>query len=94
MPLEQLDDTSRSMHFHLRMLVQQRDAYLEDIKELSQAADDLDRANQQLQAQQLKQQQQLAATAGGSPEKQQEKQHMSVELAEMKSRMRKLRQEL
>ena len=29
LPLEQLDAPARSMHFHMRMLVQQRDAYYE-----------------------------------------------------------------
>ena len=118
LPLDHLDAPARSMHFHMRMLVQQRDSYyearvvcklnlsiaplvftldsievLQEIKELSQSGDDLDRANQQLV--QLQQQvQQLQSNAPSSAPDKQEKQHLSVELAETKARLRKLRQEL
>ena len=65
----------------------------QEIKELSQSSDDLDRANQQLMSLQLKLQQLQANSPGSAPDKQ-EKQHLSVELAETKARVRKLRQEL
>ena len=93
-PLEQLDDMARTLHVHLRSALQQRDAGVLRATELSQSCAELERANQMLQLRQ----QQLVATAAGAAGSgaatEQKQQNTALELAEIKSRMRKLRQEL
>ena len=66
---------------------------LQELKELNQSLEDITQRNQQLQSLQAERGVQLQSSPATSPDKQ-EKQQLSVELAELKAKMRKLRQEL
>ncbi|KAM4607747.1 girdin isoform 2-T2 [Polymixia lowei] len=87
MPPEDLDNLSRNLAFHLKRLVDERDTQLETIVELTQERDCV----------------QLSPLApcpiqspGGSPSmrRTESRQHLSVELADAKAKIRRLRQEL
>ncbi|XP_033835082.1 girdin isoform X1 [Periophthalmus magnuspinnatus] len=86
-PPEDLDSLSRNLAFHLKHLVDERDTQLETIVELTQERDCV----------------QLsplgpcpAQSPNGSPSlrRTESRQHLSVELADAKARIRRLRQEL
>ncbi|TNN63721.1 Girdin [Liparis tanakae] len=87
MPPEDLDNLSRNLAFHLKRLVDDRDTQLETIVELTQERDCV----------------QLSPLApyptqspGDSPSmrRTESRQHLSVELADAKAKIRRLRQEL
>uniref|UniRef100_A0A7N8XLH0 Coiled-coil domain containing 88A n=1 Tax=Mastacembelus armatus TaxID=205130 RepID=A0A7N8XLH0_9TELE len=87
MPPEDLDSLSRNLAFHLKHLVDERDIQLETIVELTQERDCM----------------QLSTLApcptqspGDSPSmrRTESRQHLSVELADAKAKIRRLRQEL
>ncbi|XP_056147252.1 girdin isoform X2 [Lampris incognitus] len=87
MPPEDLDNLSRNLAFHLKRLVDERDTQLETIVELTQERDCI----------------QLSPLApcpvqspGDSPSmrRTESRQHLSVELADAKAKIRRLRQEL
>ncbi|XP_037321629.2 girdin isoform X1 [Pungitius pungitius] len=87
MPAEDLDSLSRNLAFHLKRLVDDRDTQLETIVELTQERDCV----------------QLSPLApcptqspGDSPSmrRTESRQHLSVELADAKAKIRRLRQEL
>ncbi|XP_034753547.1 girdin-like isoform X6 [Etheostoma cragini] len=87
MPSEDLDSLSRNLAFHLKRLVDERDTQLEIIVELTQERDCV----------------QLSPLApcptqspGDSPSirRTESRQHLSVELADAKAKIRRLRQEL
>uniref|UniRef100_A0A3B5B622 Girdin-like n=1 Tax=Stegastes partitus TaxID=144197 RepID=A0A3B5B622_9TELE len=87
MPPEDLDGLSRNLAFHLKRLVDERDTQLETIVELTQERDCV----------------QLSPLApcptqspGDSPSmrRTESRQHLSVELADAKAKIRRLRQEL
>uniref|UniRef100_A0A4W6F8F6 Coiled-coil domain containing 88A n=1 Tax=Lates calcarifer TaxID=8187 RepID=A0A4W6F8F6_LATCA len=87
MPPEDLDSLSRNLAFHLKRLVDERDIQLETIVELTQERDCV----------------QLSPLApcptqspGDSPSmrRTESRQHLSVELADAKAKIRRLRQEL
>ncbi|XP_051235370.1 girdin isoform X4 [Dicentrarchus labrax] len=87
MPPEDLDSLSRNLAFHLKQLVDERDTQLETIVELTQERDCV----------------QLSPLApcptqspGDSPSmrRTESRQHLSVELADAKAKIRRLRQEL
>ncbi|KAM8852578.1 girdin isoform 3-T3 [Synchiropus picturatus] len=87
MPPEDLDSLSRNLAFHLKQLVDERDTQLETIVELTQERDCV----------------QLSPLApcpaqspNGSPSmrRTESRQHLSVELADAKAKIRRLRQEL
>ncbi|XP_069395409.1 girdin isoform X4 [Paralichthys olivaceus] len=87
MPPEDLDSLSRNLAFHLKHLVDERDTQLETIVELTQERDCV----------------QLSPLApyptqspGDSPSmrRTESRQHLSVELADAKAKIRRLRQEL
>uniref|UniRef100_A0A3Q1IFW2 Calponin-homology (CH) domain-containing protein n=1 Tax=Anabas testudineus TaxID=64144 RepID=A0A3Q1IFW2_ANATE len=87
MPPEDLDGLSRNLAFHLKRLVDERDTQLEAIVELTQEKDCM----------------QLSPLApcstqspGDSPSmrRTESRQHLSVELADAKAKIRRLRQEL
>ncbi|XP_032397174.1 girdin isoform X2 [Etheostoma spectabile] len=87
MPSEDLDSLSRNLAFHLKRLVDERDTQLETIVELTQERDCV----------------QLSPLApcptqspGDSPSirRTESRQHLSVELADAKAKIRRLRQEL
>ncbi|KAM9366059.1 girdin isoform 2-T2 [Pholidichthys leucotaenia] len=87
MPPEDLDSLSRNLAFHLKRLVDERDMQLETIVELTQERDCV----------------QLSPLApcptqspGDSPSmrRTESRQHLSVELADAKAKIRRLRQEL
>ncbi|XP_073338450.1 girdin-like isoform X2 [Pagrus major] len=87
MPPEDLDGLSRNLAFHLKQLVDERDTQLETIVELTQERDCV----------------QLSPLApcptqspGDSPSmrRTESRQHLSVELADAKAKIRRLRQEL
>ncbi|XP_015238441.1 PREDICTED: girdin isoform X2 [Cyprinodon variegatus] len=87
MPPEDLDSLSRNLAFHLKRLVDERDTQLETIVELTQERDCV-----QLSP--------LAPFATQSPgdspsmRRTESRQHLSVELADAKAKIRRLRQEL
>ncbi|KAM4590758.1 girdin isoform 2-T2 [Odontesthes bonariensis] len=87
MPPEDLDSLSRNLAFHLKRLVDERDTQLETIVELTQERDCV-----QLSP--------LAPCATQSPSdspsmrRTESRQHLSVELADAKAKIRRLRQEL
>ncbi|XP_008426970.1 girdin isoform X3 [Poecilia reticulata] len=87
MPPEDLDSLSRNLAFHLKRLVDERDTQLETIVELTQERDCV-----QLSP--------LAPIATQSPgdspsmRRTESRQHLSVELADAKAKIRRLRQEL
>uniref|UniRef100_A0A8C5GUQ8 HOOK N-terminal domain-containing protein n=1 Tax=Gouania willdenowi TaxID=441366 RepID=A0A8C5GUQ8_GOUWI len=86
-PAEDLDSLSRNLAFHLKRLVDERDTQLETIVELTQERDCI-----QLSP--------LASSVTQSPgdspsmRRTESRQHLSVELADAKARIRRLRQEL
>uniref|UniRef100_A0AAY4B920 Coiled-coil domain containing 88C n=1 Tax=Denticeps clupeoides TaxID=299321 RepID=A0AAY4B920_9TELE len=93
LPVEELDPLSRSMAGHLRKLVDERDERLEMIVELTQERD------------YLQTQQPFGSPGFPSPERQpsgprtsnltkEERQHLGVELADTKAKLRRSRQEL
>ena len=96
---EEMDEVQRNMYSHLRRLVEERDGYVEEIRDLSQALEDLHHNHQELQAVTTAQKTASSsatltppgAPSGGSSTP--EKHHMAVELAEYKAKLRKLRQE-
>ncbi|XP_041866214.1 girdin-like isoform X2 [Melanotaenia boesemani] len=87
MPPEDIDTLSRNLAFHLKRLVDERDTQLETIVELTQERDCV-----QLSP--------LAPCATQSPadspsmRRTESRQHLSVELADAKAKIRRLRQEL
>uniref|UniRef100_M4ARA5 Coiled-coil domain containing 88A n=1 Tax=Xiphophorus maculatus TaxID=8083 RepID=M4ARA5_XIPMA len=87
MPLEDLDSLSRNLAFHLKRLVDERDTQLETIVELTQERDCVQLCP-------------LAPIATQSPgdspsmRRTESRQHLSVELADAKAKIRRLRQEL
>ncbi|KAG7283166.1 hypothetical protein CRUP_000528, partial [Coryphaenoides rupestris] len=87
MPPEDLDSLSRSLAFHLKRLVDERDTQFETIVDLTQERDCV-----QLSP--------LVPCAGPSPgdspsmRRTESRQHLSVELADAKAKIRRLRQEL
>uniref|UniRef100_A0A8C6KK62 Coiled-coil domain containing 88A n=1 Tax=Nothobranchius furzeri TaxID=105023 RepID=A0A8C6KK62_NOTFU len=87
LPSEDLDSLSRNLAFHLKRLVDERDTQLETIVELTQERDCV-----QLSP--------LAPGATHSPgdspsmRRTESRQHLSVELADAKAKIRRLRQEL
>uniref|UniRef100_A0A667ZLN3 Coiled-coil domain containing 88A n=1 Tax=Myripristis murdjan TaxID=586833 RepID=A0A667ZLN3_9TELE len=87
MPPEDLDNLSRNLAFHLKRLVDERDTQLETIVELTQERDCV-----QLSP--------LAPCPAPSPSdspsmrRTESRQHLSVELADAKAKIRRLRQEL
>uniref|UniRef100_A0A673B6I7 HOOK N-terminal domain-containing protein n=1 Tax=Sphaeramia orbicularis TaxID=375764 RepID=A0A673B6I7_9TELE len=87
MPPEDLDGLSRNLAFHLKRLVDERDTQLETIVELTQERDCV-----QLSP--------LAPCPAQSPSdspsmrRTESRQHLSVELADAKAKIRRLRQEL
>ncbi|KAJ8291188.1 hypothetical protein GJAV_G00022410 [Gymnothorax javanicus] len=95
LPAEELDPLSRSMAVHLRRLIDERDECAEAILELTQERD------------YLQSQQPAAQVPSSSPEGllprggtsvpilgKEERQHLAVELADSKARLRRSRQEL
>nr|XP_054606202.1 girdin isoform X3 [Nothobranchius furzeri] len=87
LPSEDLDSLSRNLAFHLKRLVDERDTQLETIVELTQERDCV----------------QLSPLAPGaihspgdspSMRRTESRQHLSVELADAKAKIRRLRQEL
>ncbi|XP_042565738.1 protein Daple [Clupea harengus] len=91
LPMEELDPLSRTMAFHLRKLVDERDDSSELIVELTQERDYL----------QSQQPPNGILGSSSSPERQpaaplskEERQHLAVELADTKAKMRRYRQEL
>ncbi|XP_034093581.1 LOW QUALITY PROTEIN: girdin-like [Gymnodraco acuticeps] len=87
MPPEDLDSLSRNLAFHLKRLVDERDTQLETIVELTQERDCVQLsplASCQTQS------------PGDSPgmRRTESRQHLSVELADAKAKIRRLRQEL
>ncbi|XP_043911229.1 girdin isoform X2 [Protopterus annectens] len=83
---EDLDSLCRNMAFHLKRVVDERDEYCETIVELSQERD----YAQSLPSVQIPQ------SPSGSPSmrRTESRQHLSVELADAKAKIRRLRQEL
>ncbi|XP_076016506.1 girdin isoform X2 [Genypterus blacodes] len=87
MPPDDLDGLSRNLAFHLKRLVDERDTQLETIVELTQERDCV-----QLSP--------MAPCPGQSPSdspsmrRTESRQHLSVELADAKAKIRRLRQEL
>ncbi|XP_064174341.1 girdin-like isoform X2 [Anguilla rostrata] len=83
---EDLDSLSRSMAFHLKRLVDERDEQLETIVELTQERD----------CGQLSAPAPSAQSPNDSPSmhRTESRQHLSVELADAKAKIRRLRQEL
>ncbi|XP_036402198.1 girdin-like isoform X3 [Megalops cyprinoides] len=86
LPPEELDSLSRSMAFHLRRLVDERDEQLETIVELTQERD----------CGQVTPPAPAAQSPCDSPSmhRTESRQHLSVELADAKAKIRRLRQEL
>ncbi|KAG5857353.1 hypothetical protein ANANG_G00018570 [Anguilla anguilla] len=94
LPTEELDPLSRSMALHLRRLIDERDDCVEAILELTQERDYLQ--SQQPAAPQLNSAPERPLVRGGSVPilGKEERQHLSVELADSKARLRRSRQEL
>ncbi|XP_035388848.1 protein Daple isoform X1 [Electrophorus electricus] len=87
MCVEELDSLSRTMAFHLRKLIDERDECSELVLELTQEKD------------YLQSQQSLAPVGFSSPERplqlsKDDRQHLAVELADTKGKLRRSRQEL
>ncbi|XP_063039855.1 protein Daple isoform X2 [Engraulis encrasicolus] len=89
LPVEELDPLSRNMAFHLRKLIDERDDSSELVVELTQERD------------YLQSQQPQNGTPFSSPERQpaaplskEERQHLAVDLADTKAKLRRYRQEL
>ncbi|XP_069000451.1 girdin isoform X1 [Embiotoca jacksoni] len=87
MPPEDLDGLSRNLAFHLKRLVDERDTQLETIVELTQERDCVQLSPLAPYASQ---------SPGDSPSmrRTESRQHLSVELADAKAKIRRLRQEL
>ncbi|XP_041927680.1 protein Daple isoform X1 [Alosa sapidissima] len=90
LPMEELDPLSRTMAFHLRKLIDERDESSELVVELTQERDYLQ-----------SQQPHNGHLGSLSPERQpvgpltkEERQHLAVELADTKAKLRRYRQEL
>ncbi|XP_035269604.1 protein Daple [Anguilla anguilla] len=94
LPAEELDPLSRSMALHLRRLIDERDDCVEAILELTQERDYLQ--SQQPAAPPLNSAPERPLLRGGSVPilGKEERQHLSVELADSKARLRRSRQEL
>ncbi|XP_072545675.1 protein Daple [Salminus brasiliensis] len=90
LPAEELDPLSRTMAFHLRKLIDERDECSELVLELTQERD------------YLQSQQPLSSLSYSSPERpsqltvlsKEDRQHLAVELADTKAKLRRSRQEL
>ncbi|XP_066507725.1 girdin isoform X2 [Hoplias malabaricus] len=85
-PLEDLDSLSRNLAFHLKRLVDERDEHLETIVELTQERDCGQYSPPALSAQ--------SPNDSPSMRRTESRQHLSVELADAKAKIRRLRQEL
>uniref|UniRef100_A0A672GDC6 Coiled-coil domain containing 88A n=1 Tax=Salarias fasciatus TaxID=181472 RepID=A0A672GDC6_SALFA len=87
MPAEDLDGLSRNLAFHLKRLVDERDTQLETIVELTQERDSVQLSPLGPCSSQ---------SPGDSPSmrRTESRQHLSVELADAKAKIRRLRQEL
>ncbi|XP_023863005.1 girdin isoform X6 [Salvelinus sp. IW2-2015] len=86
LPPEDLDSFSRNMAFHLKRLVDERDDQLETIVELTQERDCGQYSPPPLFAQ--------SPNDSPSMRRTESRQHLSVELADAKAKIRRLRQEL
>ncbi|XP_066279306.1 girdin-like isoform X14 [Branchiostoma lanceolatum] len=84
-PPEELDGLSRNMFYHLKRLVNERDDYCEALAEITQERDYYQLAQQEASKQ---------AQSPSAPGQPQDKNHLTVELADTKARLRRLRQEL
>lgn len=81
-PEEEGSEIFKTMRDHLRSLVQERNFYVDETKNLTATVDELYQAQAEYQRQ---------PKAAPSPEKQN---NQAVELAELKAKLRKVRQEL
>ncbi|KAJ8341863.1 hypothetical protein SKAU_G00341540 [Synaphobranchus kaupii] len=90
LPAEELDPLSRSMAVHLRRLIDERDDCAEVVLELTQERDYL----QSQQAPGLPQNSSPARGGSVAILSKEERQHLAVELADSKARLRRSRQEL
>ncbi|XP_045068953.1 girdin isoform X4 [Coregonus clupeaformis] len=86
LPPEDLDSFSRNMAFHLKRLLDERDDQLETIVELTQERDCGQYSPQPFCAQ--------SPNDSPSMRRTESRQHLSVELADAKAKIRRLRQEL
>ncbi|XP_019643867.1 PREDICTED: girdin-like isoform X4 [Branchiostoma belcheri] len=84
-PPEELDGLSRNMFYHLKRLVNERDDYCEALAEITQERDYYQLAQQEASKQ---------AQSPVTPGQPQDKNHLTVELADTKAKLRRLRQEL
>ncbi|CAD5112971.1 DgyrCDS2176 [Dimorphilus gyrociliatus] len=82
LPDDEGSELSRTMRDHLRSLVQERDFYVDEMKNLTTTVDELCQAQVEIQRQ---------PKAAPSPERQNSQ---ALELAENKAKLRKVRQEL
>ncbi|XP_074501556.1 girdin isoform X1 [Sebastes fasciatus] len=87
MPPEDLDGLSRNLAFHLKRLVDERDTQLETIVELTQERDCVQLSPQAPWPTQ-------SPSDSPSMRRTESRQHLSVELADAKAKIRRLRQEL
>ncbi|XP_041070874.1 protein Daple [Carcharodon carcharias] len=92
MPAEDLETLSRSMVFHLKRLLEDRDEYSEVIVELTQERDYL-QTQQQLPSSVKSSSSEYSTSPNGKLSKE-EKQHLAVDLADTKAKLRRIRQEL
>ncbi|XP_059504930.1 protein Daple isoform X2 [Stegostoma tigrinum] len=92
MPADDLEALSRSMVFHLKKLLEDRDEYSEVIVELTQERDYL-QTQQQLPSPVKSSSPEYSARTNGNLSKE-EKQHLAVDLADAKAKLRRIRQEL
>ncbi|XP_072350257.1 protein Daple isoform X3 [Scyliorhinus torazame] len=92
MPTEDLETLSRSMVFHLKRLLEDRDDYSEAIVELTQERDYL-QVQQQLPSPVKSSSPDYSTSPNGKLSKE-EKQHLAVDLADTKAKLRRIRQEL
>ncbi|XP_060685453.1 protein Daple isoform X1 [Hemiscyllium ocellatum] len=92
MPADDLEALSRSMVFHLKRLLEDRDEYSEVIVELTQERDYL-QTQQQLPSPVKSSSPEYSARPNGNLSKE-EKQHLAVDLADTKAKLRRIRQEL
>ncbi|XP_067894646.1 protein Daple isoform X2 [Heterodontus francisci] len=89
---EDLETLSRSMVFHLKRLLDDRDEYSEVIVELTQERDYL-QTQQQLPSPVKSSSPEYPTSPNGKLSKE-EKQHLAVDLADTKAKLRRIRQEL
>ncbi|XP_069771986.1 protein Daple isoform X3 [Narcine bancroftii] len=89
---EDLETLSRSMVFHLKRLLDDRDEYSEMIVELTQDRDYLQ--TQQLLPSPVKSSSPECPTSPNNKLEKGEKQHLAVDLADTKAKLRRIRQEL